>query len=64
MKLFYGVGGSLLSDEEIEGVTQELLSGGGSSREYYGHRFFICESMTEKAAQKFAELLGGELTHD
>lgn len=57
IKFGYGAGGALVCDVPIEGVTQGLDY---DAEKYYGGRFFIGESMTKGAAEKLAELLGGE----
>jgi hypothetical protein len=54
----YGVGGALVCDEEIPGITQTLDDNCCAA---YGGRFFIAESMNRKAAEEIAKHFGGEL---
>lgn len=64
--IFKYQGGALTVDCHIEGLTQTLgndldnTSGFMSSVEYYGNKYFICETISESAARKFAELLEGD----
>ncbi len=47
-----------MCSEEIRGVTQDLSmapTGGGSNQEYYGGRWFICETIMESAAKRIVE---------
>lgn len=57
MKFKRGPGGAFLCDEPIEGITQEI---DGDTEEYYGGRYFICETMTIAAMRQIAEKFGGE----
>ncbi len=58
-KFWYGPGGALVTDEPIDGVTQELMT--EMDRNFYGARWFVCETLTWEAAVKVAELLGGKV---
>lgn len=49
--------GALLANREIEGVTQPQSKRSAC----YGPGFFICETISQSAARKIAELLGGQL---
>lgn len=57
---WYGSGGSLLTDEPIEGVTQDLMlmATSEAAAEWYGPRYFIGESMTEAGAEAICAGLG------
>lgn len=57
---WYGTGGALVTDEPIEGITQDLskLDDGGAAIGFYGKRYFIGESMSEMSARRFCEGLG------
>ena len=54
---WYGSGGSLLCDREIEGLTQELTT---STAAGYGGDYFVGESMSESAAKQIVAALGGQ----
>ena len=58
MKLKYK-SGALTSDVEIPLVTQELLD--DHAIDFYGNRYFVCETILESAARHFAELLSMEI---
>lgn len=53
----YSTGGSLMVDRAIPGVTK--YNSDISNAVFYGGRFFVAESMTETAAKRIAESLGG-----
>lgn len=55
---WYGSGGSLLTDEPIDGVTQDLMATSEAAAEWYGRRYFIGESMTEAGAKAICAGLG------
>jgi hypothetical protein len=62
---FYSTGGSLMCDREVEGLTQDLLVVSAEPyrekcQEFYGGRYFVCETVTRNAAKLIAEALGGE----
>jgi hypothetical protein len=76
---FFNVGGALLCDEPIEGITQDLERCKGEEaftkkdlqrvrdnlRQFYGgHRYFVGETIMQSAAARLAELLGGYLAPD
>ncbi len=63
----YGAGGALTCDQELPGITQDLMKrpdgtddpGWKGHDEFYGGRFFVAESMRKGAAKAIAEALGG-----
>jgi hypothetical protein len=66
---FFNVGGALLCDAPIEGITQDLENSrhneeGDLERFYGGHRYFVGETIMQSAAARLAELLGGQIDHD
>ena len=59
MNFFYTSGGALVCDEAIPRVTSDMA--GYPWQEWYGHRYFVAESMSEETARRFAHALGGTL---
>lgn len=59
MNFFYVSGGALVCDEPIRGVTSDM--GNHPWQEWYGHRYFVAESMSEETARRFAFAFGGTL---
>lgn len=67
--LFSGPGGACMSSKEIHGLTQDLATLGPEATpedhvraeercNYYGGRYFVCETMTESGMKKLAAALG------
>lgn len=54
-----GSAGELMVSREIEGVTQTL---GPDAAEYYGGKFFVCETIRKSAAKKIAAAMGWEFS--
>ena len=48
----YTIGGALISDEPIKGVTQEFKD--EATIDYYGGKYFIAESMSKTCARRMA----------
>lgn len=51
--------GALMVSREIEGVTQKLNP---DAAEYYGGKFFVCETIRKSAAKKIAAAMGWEFS--
>jgi hypothetical protein len=58
IKCWYAAGGSLVTDDPIEGITGNLKSNQDFVRFYGGHPYLIAESMTRSAAERIAAALG------
>lgn len=65
IKSWYAIGGALLTDKPVEGLTEDLMASGSLTRkqnkevtDFYGGRYIIAESMSESAARKISDALG------
>lgn len=59
MMFYYTSDGALVCDEPILSVTSDM--GDHPWEEWYGHRYFIAESMCKETARRIARALGGIL---
>lgn len=57
---FFLKSGALMCEIEILGLTQRLTD--AATIEFYGGKFFVCETIKESAARQITDALGGEFT--
>lgn len=52
--------GALMCNVAIEGVTQDLMMASRSSIQFYGGRYFVCETILPSAGRQIAEGFGAQ----